>query len=161
MHVGPAALKPLKMIVSLVATRGGRRYPRCVAFYDVVAAFVPASIDEVVVVLPPDDLLGCDEYFLLLKALRGIGNTTARECSCEFSCVRNLPPPRPCWNVDATETTSRLKIKVTCWREAKLLRRVGRGHLPEIKFLKRTVHFARRRGLLQLERRRPLRRRTG
>ena len=68
MHAGTPGLKALRMIVSLAATRGGRHHPHSVSFYDIVAAFVHAGIDEVVVVLPPDDLLRRDECFLLLKA---------------------------------------------------------------------------------------------
>ena len=44
----------LRMIISLVAMRDGKRHPHSVAFCDTVAAFLHATIDEVVVVLPPD-----------------------------------------------------------------------------------------------------------
>ena len=47
-HAGTPALKALRMIVSLAATRDGKHRPRSIAFYDIVAAFVHASIDEVV-----------------------------------------------------------------------------------------------------------------
>ena len=40
------------MTVSLPATRDGRHRPRSMVFYDIVAAFVDASIDEVVGVVP-------------------------------------------------------------------------------------------------------------
>ena len=46
-HAGTPALKALRMIVSLAATRDGMHRPRSKAFYDIVAAFVHASIDEV------------------------------------------------------------------------------------------------------------------
>ena len=46
-HAGMPALKALRMIVSLAATRDGRHRPRSIVFYDIVAAFVHASIDEV------------------------------------------------------------------------------------------------------------------
>ena len=36
------------MIVTLAATHDGKHLPRSIAFYDIVAAFVHASIDEVV-----------------------------------------------------------------------------------------------------------------
>ena len=51
-HEGTPALKALRMIVSLAATRDGKHRPRSIAFYDIVAAFVHASIDEVVGVVP-------------------------------------------------------------------------------------------------------------
>ena len=47
-HAGAPALKALRMIVSLAATRDGKHRPRSIAFYDIVAAFVHASMDEVV-----------------------------------------------------------------------------------------------------------------
>ena len=47
-HAGTPALKGLRMIVSLAATRDGKHRPRSIAFYDTVVAFVHASIDEVV-----------------------------------------------------------------------------------------------------------------
>ena len=56
-HAGTPALKALRMIVSLAATRDGKHRPRSMAFYDIVAAFVHASIDEVVGVVPQDGLL--------------------------------------------------------------------------------------------------------
>ena len=70
-HAGTPALKALRMIVSLAATRDGKHRPRSIAFYDIVAAFVHASIDEVVGVVPQDGLLEKGECFLLLKALYG------------------------------------------------------------------------------------------
>ena len=42
------------MIVSLAATRDGRHRPRSIVFYDIVAAFVHASMDEVVGVVPKE-----------------------------------------------------------------------------------------------------------
>ena len=51
-HAGTPALKALRMIVSLAATRDGKHRPRSIAFYDIVAAFVHASIDEVVGLFP-------------------------------------------------------------------------------------------------------------
>ena len=61
----------LKVIDSLAATHDGRHRPRSTVFYDIVAAFVLASIDEVVGVVPQDGLLEKGECFLLLKALYG------------------------------------------------------------------------------------------
>ena len=69
-HAGTPALKALRMIVSLAAMRDGKHRPRSIAFYDIVAAFVHASIDEVVGVVPQDGLLEKGECFLLLKALK-------------------------------------------------------------------------------------------
>ena len=70
-HAGTPALKALRMIVSLAATRDGKHRPRSTAFYYIVAAFVHASIDEVVRVVLQDGLLEKGECFLLLKALNG------------------------------------------------------------------------------------------
>ena len=42
------ALQALRMIVSLAPTRDGRHRQRSIVFYDIVASFVHASIDEVV-----------------------------------------------------------------------------------------------------------------
>ena len=70
-HAGTPALKALRMIVSLASTRDGKHRPSSTAFYDIVAAFVHASIDEVVEVVLQDGLLEKRECFLLLKALYG------------------------------------------------------------------------------------------
>ena len=50
-HAGTRALKALRMVISLAATRGGRRCPRSPVFCDITAAFVHSSLDEVVEVL--------------------------------------------------------------------------------------------------------------
>ena len=68
-HAGRLALKTARMIVSLAAMRDGRYRLRSTEFYDISAAFVHASIDEVVAVVPQDGLLEKEECFLLLKAL--------------------------------------------------------------------------------------------
>ena len=70
-HAGTPALKALRRIVSLAATRDGKHRPRSIVFYDITAAFVHASMDEVVEVIPQDGLLEKGECFLLLKALCG------------------------------------------------------------------------------------------
>ena len=54
-YAGMPALKALRMIVGLAATRDGRHRPRSIVFYDIVAAFVHASVDEGVV--PREGLL--------------------------------------------------------------------------------------------------------
>ena len=48
---GTLPLKALRLVVSLAASRGRR-----IAFFDVVAAFVHALIDELVILLLPDGL---------------------------------------------------------------------------------------------------------
>ena len=53
-HAGTPAMMALRTIGSLAATREGRHRPRSIMFYDIVAAFVHASIDEVVGVVPQD-----------------------------------------------------------------------------------------------------------
>ena len=61
----------LRMVVSLAATRDGKHRPRSIVFYDTVAAFVHASMDEVVGAVLQDGLLEKGECFLLLKPLYG------------------------------------------------------------------------------------------
>ena len=58
-------LKALRFVVSLAASRGRR-----IAFFDVVAAFVHALIDELVILLLPDGL-GQGRTAVLYKALFG------------------------------------------------------------------------------------------
>ena len=70
-HAGTPALKDLGMIVRFAATRDGRHRPRNIVFYNIVAAFVHASIDEVVGVVRQESPLEKGECFLLLKALYG------------------------------------------------------------------------------------------
>ena len=47
-HVGTPTLTALRMSLSLAARHGGNPRPRSVALYDIVAAFVHATIDVVV-----------------------------------------------------------------------------------------------------------------
>ena len=62
---GTHPLKALRLVVSLAASRGRR-----IAFFDVVAAFVHALIDELVIMLLPDGL-GQGRTAVLYKALHG------------------------------------------------------------------------------------------
>ena len=62
---GTLPLKELLLVVSLAASRGWR-----LAFFDVVAAFVHALIDELVILLLPDGL-GQGRTAVLHKALYG------------------------------------------------------------------------------------------
>ena len=66
------------MTLSLPAMRDGKRHPRSVALHDIVAAFVRATVDEGVAVLPADGLLERNECFFLLKALHGTRKASKR-----------------------------------------------------------------------------------
>ena len=99
-HAGTPALKAL---VSFAAMRDGKQRPRSVAFYDIVAAFVHASIDKVV----------------------------APSCGCHGDDFMAEGDDLP---------TGLDQIMMTEF-EAKLLGRVGRGHLSVIKFTKRTLRW--------------------
>ena len=70
-YAGTPALKALRMIFSIAAMRDGKRRPRCVALYVIMAAFVHTTIDAVVAVLALDGLLERDECFLLLQTHKG------------------------------------------------------------------------------------------
>ena len=162
-HAGTPALKALRMIVSLAATRDGKHRPRSMAFYDIVAAFVHASIDEVVGVVPQDGLLEKGECFLLLKALYGTRMASKRWQRHYVRVLRthgwNASKVMPgffhhrdragtcgCHGDDFMAEGSdalldRLDRVMTDEFEAKMLGRVGRGHLAEVKFLKRTIRW--------------------
>ena len=86
------------MIVSLAATRDGKHRPRSIAFYDIVAALVHASIDEVVGVVPRDGLLEKGECFLLLKVLYGTRMASMRCWIGWFEFWQTSSKPR-CWDV--------------------------------------------------------------
>ena len=77
------------MIISLSATHDGRRCPRSLVFYDITAAFVRVSMDEVVGVLSQESLLEKGECFLLLKALYGTRMASRR-------WQRHMRVPRTC-----------------------------------------------------------------
>ena len=47
-YAGTPALKAWSVVVSLAATCDGKHRPRSIAFHDIVAAFVHASMDDVV-----------------------------------------------------------------------------------------------------------------
>ena len=162
-HAGTPALKALRMIVSLAATRDGKHRPRSIAFYDIVAAFVHASIDEVVGVVPQDGLLEKGECFLLLKALYGTRMASKRWKRHYMRVLRThgwnaskvMPgffhhrdPAGTCGchgDVFMAEGSDalldRLDRVMADEFEAKMLGRVGRGHLAEVKFLKRTIRW--------------------
>ena len=111
-HAGTPALKALRMIVNLPATRDGRHRPRSKVFYDIVAAFVHASIDEVVgrggegsPRGPAGEVLLAVEGALWhLNGFKKAAPTlheSARNArvECEQSDVWFLLPPKRCWNV--------------------------------------------------------------
>ena len=162
-HAGTPALKMLRMIVSLAATRDGKHRPRSIAFYDIVAAFVHASIDEVVGGFPQDGLLEKGECFLLLKALNGTRMASKRWQRHYMRVLRthgwNASKVMPgffhhrdpagscgCHGDDfmaegGDALLDRLDRVMADEFEAKMLGRVGRGHLAEVKFLKRTIRW--------------------
>ena len=110
-HAGTPALKALRMIVSLAATRDGKHRPRSIAFYDIVAAFVHASIDEVVVgcsprrpagerrVLPAVEgtLWHSNGFETVAAALHASTQNARMECEQGYAWI--LSPQRPCRNV--------------------------------------------------------------
>ena len=110
-HAGTPALKALRMIVSPAATQDGKHRPRSIVFYDVTAAFVHASIDEVVGVIPQDGLQEKGECFLLLGALYGSRIASKAVAATLHESAQNaqmdseqsnswfLPSPKSCWNV--------------------------------------------------------------
>ena len=109
-HAGMPALKALRMMISLAATPDRKHRPRSIVFYDITAAFVHASIDEVVGVIPQDGLLEKGECFLLLKAPRysdGFKAVAATlhesaqnaRLDSEQSDAWFLPSPRSCQNM--------------------------------------------------------------
>ena len=154
-HAGTQALKALRMIVSLAATRDGKHRPRSIVLYGIVAAFVHASIDEVV------GLLERGECFLLLKALCGTRMASKRWQQHYMRVLRthgwsaSKVMPRifhhrdpagtcGCHGDDSTAEGSdalldRLNRLMKDEFDAEMLGRVGRGHLTEFKFLKRTL----------------------
>ena len=154
-HAGTPALKALRMIVSLAATRDGKHRLRSIAFYDIVAAFVHASKDEVVGGLFPktacwrkesdpavEGTLWHSNGFETVAAVLHESTQNAR-MEREQGNARILSPQRPCGNVRVSwRRTSdalldRLDRVMADEFEAKMLGRVGRGHLAEVKFLKR------------------------
>ena len=76
------------------------RRPRIMASHDIVAAFVHATIDEVVAVLPRDGLLERDVCFLLLKGpLRHSKGFEEIRMACECSDGWDIPSSRSCGHV--------------------------------------------------------------
>ena len=162
-RAGTPALKALRMIVSLAATRDGKHRPRSKVFYDITAASVHASIDEVVGVIPQDGLLEKGECFLLLKALYGTRMAskrwqrhymrvlrthgwTASKVMPGFFHHRDPAGTCGCHGDDFMAEGSdalldRLDRAMKDEFDAKMLGRVGRGQLTEVKFLKRTVRW--------------------
>ena len=138
-------MKALRLIVCLAATRDGRHRPRSVVFYDIVAAFVHASIDEVVGVVPQEGLLERGECFLLLKALYGTRMASKRWQRHHTRVLRTLGWSASKVMLFMTEGSDALldrQDRVTKDEfDAKMLGRVRRGQLTEVKFLERTLHW--------------------
>ena len=146
-RAGTLALKALRMIVSLAMRDGKTNATRSVAFDDIVAAFVHASMDGVVAVPPPDGLLERDalRHSNGLKAVAAAPHESAQRESVGERAQRwpgFSTTKTPLARVDATDTVSWLKLltsqdKITTTElEAKLLGRAGRRHLSEIEFFK-------------------------
>ena len=107
-HAGTPALKALRMIVSLAATRGGKHRPRSMAPHDIVAAFVHASIDEVVGGCSPRRPAGERRMLLAVESNSNGFETVAaalHESTQNARMEREqgnawiLSPQRPCRNV--------------------------------------------------------------
>ena len=162
-HAGTPALKTLRMTFSLAATRDGRHRPRSIVLYDIVAAFVHSSIDEVVRAAPQDGLLEKGECSLLLKALCGTQMASKRwqrhhmrvlrthawsasKVMPGFFHHRDPAGTRGChgddFMVDGSDVPlDRLDRVMKDEFNAKMLGRVGRGRLTGVKFLKRTLRW--------------------
>ena len=139
-------MKALRLIVCFAAAHDGRHRPRSVVLYDIVAAFVHASIDEVVGVVPQESLLERGECFLLLKALCGTRTASKRWQRHHTRVLRTLG-----WSASKvmlafmTEGSDALLDRQDRVPkdefDAKMLGRVRRGQLTEVKFLERTLHW--------------------
>ena len=154
-------LEALRMIVSFAATRDGKHRPRSRAFYDIVAAFVHASIDEVVgtfsrghagerrVLLAVDGALLCSNGFETVAAALYESTEEARVEFEQGDGLDSFTTETLLERAGVMETTSlaegsnalldRLDRVMTDEFDAKMLGRVGRGYFAEIKFLKRTL----------------------
>ena len=156
-HAGTPALNGLRMIVSLAGTRYGRHRLRTMVFYDIVAAFVHASVDEVVGVVHQEGLLERGECFLLLKALCGTRMASKRWQrhymivlrTHGWSASKVIPGPAGtcgCHGDDFMAEGSdallgRLGRVMKDEFDTKMLGRVGRGYFAGVKFLKRTLRW--------------------
>ena len=127
-----------------------------------MATFVHASIDEIVGLVPQDGLLEKGECFLLLKALYGFRMASKRwqrhyirvlgthgwiatKVMSGFFHHRDPAGTCGCHGDDFVAEGSdalldQLRVMADEF-EAKMLGRVGRGYLAEVKFLKRTVRW--------------------
>ena len=65
-HAGTPGLKAMRLVVALAAFRGSR-----LAFFDIVAAFLHAEMDELIAVAAPAGLIEDGCVFIALKALYG------------------------------------------------------------------------------------------
>ena len=160
-QAGTPASKALTMIIHLAATCGSKRRPRSLALCGIVAAIAYATIDELVTVLTADGLMERERRVLPLvegavRHLKGFKEVAAalHDSIRGIRMARsrgngwNLPPSRSCgyarmpWRRWRAEESDELltQLDTITWSEfqAKLLGRVGRRHLPEIKFLQRT-----------------------
>ena len=85
------------MILNLAAMRNGNRRLRSVALYDIVAAFVHATSDEVVAVLTPDGLLERDERKASMRGPAALHESVQDiRMARERGDVWDTPPSRSC-----------------------------------------------------------------
>ena len=98
-HTRTPALKALKMIPSPAATRDGKRRPCSVALHDIVAAFVHATIHEVVAVLPPVE--GTLRHSKGFETVAAALHKSAQEIRMGYKCGNgwDIPPSRSCKRV--------------------------------------------------------------
>ena len=138
-------LKAMRLVVSLAATRRRR-----LAFFDVVAAFVHAVIDVLVILLLPGGLgAGCTAVLhkalcgtrkasrLWQRFLRDVLAEVGWKASVIFASMYTLGEQKGtlgCWG-DAVE------VRLTKRLEVKVLTRIGGRQSGEVGFLKRALRY--------------------
>ena len=154
---GTLPLKALRLVVSLAASRGRR-----IAFFDVVAAFVHALIDELVILLLPDGL-GQGRTAVLYKALYGTRKASRLwqrflrdvladadwRASVIFASMYTLGDQRGtlgCWGDDLLVEADEVDLDageahLVKRLEVKVLARLGGKQSDEIGFLKRVLRY--------------------
>ena len=155
---GAPPLKALRLVVSLAASRGRR-----IAFFNMVAAFVHALIDELVILLLPDGLGQGRTAVLLYKALYGTRKASRLwqrllrdvladadwKASVIFASMYTLGDQRGtlgCWGddllVEADEVDlDAVEAHLVKRLEVKVLARLGGKQSDEVGFLKRVLRY--------------------
>ena len=113
MLAGTPALKALKMILSQAAARE-ESVDRAVALYDIVAAFVHVTTDEVVVVLPPEGFAGTRSVLLPVESTERHSKSFEEAAATVHESAQEIRMTHECsygWNISSSRSCGQVRAE--------------------------------------------------